>query len=91
MSLSPPRIVCAAVRYLDGKMLVAPRHFDSIMHAQYAAFGITNTEDHSVQGFVDQHCNFYTRQEAYVIAEANGQIRRRVGGDEGKLFSENLY
>lgn len=48
------------------------------------------------QGFIDQFNNFYTRKEAWIIAETNGQIIRRVGGDmsldgEGKLFSENLY
>ena len=46
------------------------------------------------EGFVDQHGRFYDRREAYKIAAANGQIRRRVGGDAtdgGTLYSENLY
>jgi hypothetical protein len=32
-----------------------------------------------------------TREEAFEVASAAGQIIRRVGGDDGKLFSENLY
>ena len=53
--------------------------------------------------FIDQFGNFLTRAEAWKIADANGQIRRPTGwesfanprpanvGDEGILFSENLY
>jgi hypothetical protein len=43
------------------------------------------------QGFIDQRLNFLTREEAYVIAKENNQIRFRCGGDEGVLYSENLY
>jgi hypothetical protein len=43
------------------------------------------------QGFVDKSGTFKTREEAWSIAEAANQIIRRVGGDNGKLFSENLY
>ena len=54
------------------------------------------SHDSEEQGFVDQFGNFYSREEAWIIAVTNGQIIRRVGGDmsldgEGKLFSENLY
>lgn len=55
-------------------------------------------------GFVDQENNFLTRAEAWVIADRMGQIRCPTGlerhynnhrvanvGDEGLLFSENLY
>ena len=44
-----------------------------------------------VQGFIDQRGNFLTREEAWIVAEASGQIIRRVGGDGKKLYSENLY
>jgi hypothetical protein len=46
------------------------------------------------QGFLDQHGVFLSRTEAWKVAEAAGQILRRVGGDDangGTLFSENLY
>jgi hypothetical protein len=50
-----------------------------------------NEED---QGFIDQFGKYYTRTEAWKIAEAMGQIRYRCGGDTangGTLYSENLY
>ena len=44
-----------------------------------------------IQGFVDQYGVFMSRQEAHAVALLNNQIKYRVGGDEFKLFSENLY
>jgi hypothetical protein len=85
------RVVCAAVRHPDGTMLIAPRHFDNVMWQQYHRFGITATERESVQGFVDQWGEFMTREEAHAVATERGQIIRRCGGDDGRLFSENLY
>ena len=87
-------IVCAAVRYPDGRLLVGPRHFDYVMLGQFKALKITDSEDVADKGFVDQEGHFYTRQEAWKIAERNNQIRYRTAGDEangGTLFSENLY
>lgn len=46
------------------------------------------------QGFWTTERRFVDRHEAWKIAEAAGQIFRRVGGDTikgGKLFSENLW
>lgn len=85
------RIVCSAVLYKDGTMLVGPRHFDSVMRSQYKHFGIKDSESESQQGFLDQYGAFLTREEAYVVAKRQSQIIRRCGGDDGKLFSENLY
>jgi hypothetical protein len=55
-------------------------------------------------GFIDQEGDFLTRAEAWKVADKAGQIRRPYGferhyknqrvanvGDEGLLFSENLY
>lgn len=95
MSLSPSVVVCSACRY-DKHMLIGARHWDANMRAQ-AEFVPKEVHPFKIdweQGFIDQHCNFLTRTEAWKIAEANGQIIRRVGGDEadgGTLFSENLY
>jgi hypothetical protein len=92
------RIVCAAnkVRLGNGKTIIiaGARHWDNIMHQV-----VNNIEDEivdEIQGFIDQYGNFYNRLEAWIIAETNGQIIRRVGGDmtlegNGRLFSENLY
>lgn len=85
------RVVCAACLYGDGIMLVGPRHFDATMLDQYRRLGLKKTEDQCVQGFVDQWGNFMTREEAHKVASEQGQIRNRCGGDEGRLFSENLY
>lgn len=98
--LSPPRIVCAANKYLcfDGTHLIVPsaRHCDRTMMAlvHAAQDGDCDLLTEIEQGFIDQHGRFYDRREAYKIAAANGQIRRRVGGDAangGTLYSENLY
>lgn len=94
MFYNPPRIVCAAVRYPDGKMLVGPRHLDYVMLLQFQALKIQFEEKDATMGFVDQDGKFYTRQEAWKLAEANGQILYRIPADQqhgGTLFSENLY
>lgn len=93
------RIVCAAVSYpkRPDVLPVGPRHFDKVMHDQYMRFfsrGTALGEEESVQGFIDQHGKFLTREEAWVVAEAAGQILRRYDGDTtngGRLFSDNLY
>ena len=92
-------IVCAALRYPDGTLVVGPRHFDATMRKQILRLPLdtvyTAWEENKVaqpeQGFIDTQGNFYTREEAWIHASAHSQIRKRVGGDEGKLFSENLY
>lgn len=89
--LSKPIIVSAANRSKeDGVIIVGARHFDKCMRQQINAMGRKHTE-FTEQGFIDQHCNFYTREEAFLIANDNNQIIRRCGGDEGCLYSENLY
>lgn len=89
--LSKPIIVAAANRSTaDGLLVVGARHFDACMREQIKAMSRKHTE-FTEQGFIDQHCKFYTREEAFIVASENGQIKRRCGGDDGKLFSENLY
>lgn len=106
MSLN--RIVSAANYHPGFPMIIGPRHWDDVMHASYAAlealYKRIYDEDlsseqlpaghHFAQGFIDKRGKWLTREEAWVIAEAAGQIIRRVGGDEangGRLYSENLY
>ena len=84
-----PRIVCAANRFENGPLLIGARHFDQHMHVQANYLGVKGTEPHE-QGFIDQYGRFYSRKDAWGIAEKNGQIIRRCGCD-GELFSENLY
>jgi hypothetical protein len=70
------RIVCAANKAPDGTVTLQVRHC---------------AKPDEQQGFIDNKGNWLTREDAYVIALAANQILRRVGGDEGKLFSENIY
>lgn len=82
-------IVCAANRLASGLIVCGARHHDAIMNAQIKASGESCVGE--IQGFIDQFGNFLTRSEAHQIAERNGQIKRRCGGDAEQLFSENLY
>jgi hypothetical protein len=58
---------------------------------QYKLIHIDWDGRNSEQGFIDTWGNFLTREEAWVNATFNNQIIRRCGGDEGRLYSENLY
>jgi hypothetical protein len=85
----PQRVVCAAMRNRAGKIVCGARHYDKIMHEQ-----IKHARDAWLgceQGFIDQYGTFLTREEALRIAREQGQIRARCGGDELRLYSENLY
>ncbi len=89
--LSKPRIVCAAMRFPNGVILPSARHYDKLVHANMKAMDLTKF-DHPEQGFIDQHCRFWDRKSAYVIAEYNGQIIRQCEcGTPGVLYSEHLY
>lgn len=83
------RIVCAAIRNNSGKIICGPRHFDLVMRKQIED-SMANWK-RAEQGFVNQAGEFLTREEAFVVATEAGQIFRRCGGDECRLFSENLY
>ncbi len=100
MFVKNPKIVSAATRVFfkrgdsedqEEVMICSPRHWDSVAHATFKAMGNNLKKVKDIQGFVDQYGDFHTRKEAYVIAVKNNQIIRRVGGDDEKLFSENLY
>jgi hypothetical protein len=88
-ALAPPRVVCAANWLKSGLIVTGARHHDKVMNAQIKAAGDTHIGE--TQGFIDQFGDFLTREEALDIAQRNGQIRRRCGGDTRELFSENLY
>ena len=88
--IPPQRVVCAAIRHDTGRIICAPRHFDSLMHDQIKASIVPGWKN-AEQGFVDQHGTFLTRKDALMVAWAANQVVRRCGGDEQELFSENLY
>ena len=83
-------IVCAALR-VENRIICGARHYDAIMRAQINAAEGEEFWKHCEQGFIDQRGNFLTREEAKEIADRQGQIRRRCGGDAKRLFSENIY
>jgi hypothetical protein len=89
--LSPQRVVCAACRRKDsGLIVVGARHFDVVMRCVIKSLHLDYAEWD--QGFIDQHCNFLTRKEAFKIAKQQNQILRKTGnqGDQS-LTSEDLY
>ena len=93
------KVVCAANKYVsaDGSQVIiicGARHWDLLMRSQVEAFDEALWESvklSEVQGFVDQHGVFLTREEAWIVAEQAGQIVLRCGGDGVRLYSENLY
>ena len=84
---------------MHDEIICGARHYDSIMHKQIRSADARIVHWYSLkhlveQGFIDQFGRFYSRTEAWKIATAKGQIKRRCCGDTdegGTLFSENLY
>ena len=92
------RVVCAAIRAADGDVLIGIRHYSDDMHRQIEARNDGSKFTHRLdedQGFVDQSGVFMSREEAYQVADAAGQIRNPRACGEGldgmKLYSEGLY
>ena len=87
------RIVCAAIRAEDGDLLLGIHHYSQDMLKEIEArpdgekFYHRHKPD---QGFVDQSGIYLTRDEAWIVAEAAGQIIRDCS-NPGTLYSENLY
>jgi hypothetical protein len=96
-------VVCAAMKMKDGLIVTGIRHYSPEMRLVLERlYGERYDLEVEETGFVDQFGNFLTRKEAWVIADAQGQIRRITGfeefnprppgvGDVETLFSENLY
>ncbi len=98
-------VVCAANRlpYLHlpedevGFYLVlGPRHFSPTMHLHIDAMvtaGCGTRADWrgSKQGFIDQWGQFMTREEAWTVAVAAGQVRYGPHLSGGKLDPSDLY
>ena len=95
-------VVCAAILHREsGTLICGARHGNCLNSAVH--FGVYDGKKWEL-GFVDRDNVFMTRVEAWKVADAAGQIRRPHGwerhydsvrtpniGDEGLLFSENLY
>jgi len=91
MNYLNPRIVCAAMRMDDGKIIVGVRHFSPEMRETLARiygkgiklFGFFIRKPYHLrvaeQGFIDQFGKFHSRSAAWEIADKNGQIIRPTG------------
>lgn len=87
-------IVCAAMKCKEtDRIICSVRHWDQTTHWHFPTVSDARRfkDEH---GFMDNRYQFLTRQEAWKVAQAAGQIKYRCGGDEangGTLYSENLY
>jgi hypothetical protein len=77
------------VRLKLGVVVCGPRHFDATMRKLIEQLRLTVSG--AEQGFVDQFGNFLTRERAWDIAKAQGQIRTENSICTGTLYSEDLY
>jgi len=89
------RIVCAAVRGPHGFVVTGARHFDQSMRKLLNRAKLQNETPvmyAKEQGFIDQFNNFLSREDAYEIADRQGQIIRECGNKGQRvLYSEHLY
>lgn len=86
------RVVCAAIRSSKGAIICGARHYDRVMRALAFPNGKREGEWIEVQqGFIDQHCEFLSREEAWAIAKSAGQIKDLNIYSAGTLYSEDIY
>lgn len=87
------RIVCAANMCMDtGEIILGLRHWDGFMRKQADNLPDAFKPGREIQGFVDNTGTFMSREEAFILAERNGQMLTRPFSKNLKeLFSENLY
>lgn len=93
-------IVCAAIKRGD-HIITGPRHFDDIMRMQVKMYGMANGDSPDNpqlwadwdQGFVDQFCRYYSREDALAMTKKHRQPVdfENQSGVTGCLFSEGLY
>jgi len=86
------RIICAAVRASDGYVFRGQWHATA-MYAPFGLQGMPKYKDEKPhgddQGFVTSLDRYVTREEAWEIAKAAGQLNSR-DHQEGELYSEDL-
>lgn len=93
-------IVCAALRFPHLDLIIpGARHYSkdvNVMMNRLKALGLMpDKKEQAVgdnQGFLDNFGNYWTREQALIIAKAAGQLEGRdKSGCEDELFSEDLY
>ena len=85
--LKARRIVCAAILHRETKELICGARHHNCLHSKFRNKLAGGYE----QGFIDQFNKFLTREEAWMVAHRQKQIVNRCGGDDRRLYSENLY
>lgn len=85
-------VVCAANKYGD-LIFTGVRHYCPVMVFNMKWYDIKALRllHGEVQGFIDQHGVFMTREEAAIVAAAAGQLDRYGDVKPTVLFSEDLY
>ncbi|ABY63141.1 putative Arn.3 [Pseudomonas phage 201phi2-1] len=92
-----PRVVAGVANRYGSIIVMGVRHYSNMMQVALDALGGVELlirwagEENCEQGFVDQYGTFLDRQEAWVLAEAAGQIRHRANLPTGTLYSEHLW
>ncbi len=85
------RIICAAIKHKEHDIFCGYRHEICINKAAKYYHNTGNAKSWK-QGFITtDNGRFVNREEAWLIADAAGQIINRDQGIVGTLFSENLY
>jgi len=91
------RIVSAANKNKQtGDLLIGVRHWDESMRNQCKILmsieKATNMSSEWDQGFITNKYRYVSREEAYDIAEREGQIIRECGNPSQRvLYTEHLY
>ena len=89
-----PRITHVAILFA-GKVhsLPAPNRHSDVIRAIARENGV-GIKGPDTQGFLDDKGGFLKREAAFLLAQENGQLRRREGSQYyqgAKLFSEDLW
>lgn len=85
-------VISQAACSYGGYIVTGVRHYCPVMCMQIDAIGMdvlnayAGGRENVVQGFVDGYGFFRDRKEAYIIAEAAGQIKETF--EDGVLYSE---
>jgi len=86
MSANTLRVVAAAVRLSDRRVIVGVRHYDELMRVWLPE----EPDLKAVQGFVLSNYKFVSRDVAFKVAKEAGQILPGEGR-HGTLYSEDLW
>lgn len=90
----PEVIICAANRDPDSnKIYISMRHGDELFWQQIDDEYKDPNKccQHFEEGFYTNYRRFVNRKEAYIMALANNQIRRKCPTGSNLLYSEMLY